>query len=75
MKGGHNIDTDTIRRRHALGLKYLMQYWAVCEAAIAFDAQTLSPREIARKDTNGTRIVDAAGWSLLQERIAAASAA
>lgn len=75
MKGGHNIDTDTIRRRHALGLKYLMQYWAVCEAAIVFDAQTLSPREIARKDANGTRIVDAAGWSLLQERVAAASAA
>lgn len=74
MKGGHNIDTDTIRRRHALGLRYLMQYWAACEAAIVFDAQTISPREIARKDDSGTHIVDPAGWSLLQERIVAASA-
>jgi len=30
--------------------------------------------KIARKDDSGTRIVDPAGWSLLQERIAAASA-
>jgi len=38
------------------------------------NAQTISPREIARQDDSGTRIVDPAGWSLLQERIAAASA-
>jgi predicted ABC-type ATPase len=74
MKGGHNIDTDTIRRRHALGLKYLMQYWEACDAAIIFDAQTLSPLEIARKDGGGTHVTDSAGWSLLMERIEAAGA-
>jgi len=69
MAGGHNIETDTIRRRHALGLKYLTSYWAACDEGIVFDAQTRSPFEVLRKDERGTRIVDAAGWSLLAARI------
>jgi predicted ABC-type ATPase len=75
MKGGHNIDTDTIRRRHALGLKYLMQYWEACDAAIVFDAQSLSPLEVARKDDGGTHVTDSAGWALLMERIEVAGGA
>lgn len=69
MKGGHNIDTDTIRRRHAIGLRYLMRYWEACDAAIIFDAQSISPLEIARKDERGTHVADSAGWALLMERI------
>lgn len=62
------------RRRHKLGLRYLMGYWQACSAAIVFDAQSLSPREIARKDERGMNISDAAGWALLQECIVAAGA-
>ena len=74
MSGGHNVDTDTVRRRHRLGLRYFMLYWEACMEGLVFDARTSSVREIARKDESGTRIVDPAGWSLLQERIAAACA-
>jgi predicted ABC-type ATPase len=48
MAGGHNIETDTIRRRHALGLKYLTSYWTLCDEGIVFDARTRSPFEILR---------------------------
>lgn len=71
MAGGHNIGTDIIRRRHALGLKYLTSYWTICDEGIVFDARTRSPFEILRKDERGTRIVDTAGWSLLAARIEA----
>jgi predicted ABC-type ATPase len=74
MSGGHNVDTDTIRRRHKLGLRYLMQYWEACTEGLIFDARTSMVREIMRKDANGTHIVDPAGWSLLRDRMAAASA-
>jgi predicted ABC-type ATPase len=72
MAGGHNIDTDTIRRRHTLGLKYLTSYWNICTEGIVFDARTRAPSEILRKDRLGTRIADTAGWSLFSERIKAA---
>jgi hypothetical protein len=45
-----------------------------CDAAIIFDARTLSPLEIARKDEGGTHVTDSAGWSLLIERIEASGA-
>lgn len=51
MLGGHNVDTDTIRRRHRLRLRYLMQYWEICTEGIVFDGRTPVPREIMRKDT------------------------
>ncbi len=75
MSGGHNVDTDTIRRRHSLGLRYLMRYWDACTEGLVFDARTPVMKEIMRKDAKGTRILDAVGWSVLQERIAAAGAA
>lgn len=50
MQGGHNIDTDTIRRRHALGLRYLPHYVDGCREAIVFDAQRARSREIFRKE-------------------------
>jgi predicted ABC-type ATPase len=75
MTGGHNIDTDTIRRRHALGLKYLTTYWAACDEGIVFDVRTRSPFEILRKDKRGTRISDTAGWTLLATRIEASGGA
>jgi predicted ABC-type ATPase len=71
MAGGHNIETDTIHRRHALGLKYLTSYWTACDEGIVFDARTQSPFEILRKDERGTCVIDAAGWSLLAARIEA----
>ncbi len=51
-----------------------MDYWEACTEGIVFDARTRSPLEIMRKDANGVHVADAAGWSLLQERIAAARA-
>ncbi len=75
MAGGHNIETDTIRRRHALGLKYLTSYWSICDEGIIFDTRTRSPSEILRKDEQGTRIIDAIGWSLLAARIEASGGA
>lgn len=72
MMGGHNIDTDTIRRRHARGLKQLADYWDVCNEGIVFDVRTQQPSEIVSKDTQGTRIASEAGWRLLNRRIQAA---
>lgn len=71
MAGGHNVDTDTIRRRHSLGLKYLPDYWRVCDEGVVIDARTQLPHEILRRDHRGTRVVDEAGLSLLMERIQA----
>jgi predicted ABC-type ATPase len=75
MAGGHNIETDTIRRRHALGLKYLSGCWAACDEGIVFDARTRSPFEMLRKDERGTRISDTAGWTLLTARVEASGGA
>jgi predicted ABC-type ATPase len=72
MAGGHNISTDTIRRRHTLGLKYLSNYWKVCDEGIILDARTRRPLEVVRKDERGMRVIDDDGWSLLMSRIKAA---
>ena len=75
MAGGHNIDTDTIRRRHTLGLKYLPDYWKVCDEGVIVDASTHLPLEIVRKSQQGMQVADRAAWSLLLERIEAAGGA
>jgi predicted ABC-type ATPase len=49
MQGGHNIDTDTIRRRHALGLRYLPDYVDACREVIVFDARGDTSHEIFTK--------------------------
>ena len=72
MEGGHNIDTDTIRRRHARGLQLLADYWEVCAEAIVFDATTRHPSEILRKDASGFRNASVEGCRMLHNRIAAA---
>lgn len=71
MAGGHNIDTDTIRRRHMRGLRLLADYWDVCSQAIVFDARTRQPSEIVRKDASGFRIASIQSWDMLRDRIAA----
>ena len=71
MAGGHNIDTDTIRRRHRRGLQLLADYWDICTEGIVFDVRTRRPNEIIRKDTQGTRITSEAAWKLLGHRIQA----
>jgi predicted ABC-type ATPase len=71
MAGGHNIDTDTIRRRHVRGLQSLADYWDICDEAIVFDVRTWQPVEIVRKDAHGVTINNASGWSLLCGRIQA----
>lgn len=65
MTGGHNIDTDTIRRRHRLGLRYLASYWRAVTDAVVLDARTPTPEEILRKDGQGTRVIDHSRHSLL----------
>lgn len=71
MAGGHNISTDTIRRRHSLGLRYLSGYWRASDEAIVLDARTRQPVEIIRKDVHGVRVVDGDRWTLLVARIEA----
>ena len=71
MAGGHNIDTDTIRRRHALGLRYLADYWRACRGGIVFDARTRQPIEIVRKNEAGIRVHDEAAFALLNAVITA----
>ncbi|MCX7362616.1 MAG: zeta toxin family protein [Alphaproteobacteria bacterium] len=71
MSGGHNIDTDTIRRRHRLGLELLAVYWAAVDEGVALDARTREPIEIVRKDDTGIRVRDEAAFALLNAAIAA----
>lgn len=71
MAGGHNIDTDTIRRRHMRGLQLLADYWDVCSEAIVFDATTRQPSEVVRKDPSGFRIASVERWKMLLDRMAA----
>ncbi len=71
MLGGHNIDTDTIRRRHARGLRLLPDFWDACDEAIVFDALDRQPTEIARKDDDGIRIVRDRAWARLRRHVVA----
>jgi len=72
MRGGHNIETDTIRRRHKSGLQLLASYWDVIDEAVIFDARTASPTEVVRKNEAGVLIHDKTAFILLNETIAAA---
>jgi hypothetical protein len=49
MRGGHNIETDTIRRRHKSGLQLLASYWDAVDETVIFDARTASPIEVIRQ--------------------------
>ena len=72
MRGGHNIETDTIRRRHKSGLQLLASYWDAVDEAVIFDARTVSPIEVVRKNEAGVLIHDKTAFILLNETIAAA---
>lgn len=69
MRGGHNIETDTIRRRHKCGLQLLATYWATVDEAVVFDARTASPVEVVRKTEAGVRVRDQPAFALLNEAI------
>ena len=69
MRGGHNIESETIRRRHKSGLQLLASYWDAVDEAVVFDARTESPREIVRKDDAGIRTLDEAAFVLLNATI------
>lgn len=70
MHGGHNIDTDTIRRRHALGLRYLPDYIEACREVIVFDAQRDTSSEILRKEEDGQiQIVAAEEMEALRQAV------
>lgn len=71
MSGGHNIDTDTIRRRHKLGLELLARYWTAVDEGVVLDARTRQPTEIVRKNEAGIRVHDATTFALLNAAIAA----
>jgi predicted ABC-type ATPase len=68
MAGGHNIETDTIRRRHTRGLQLRADYWDACDEGVVFDVRTRQPNEIVRKDAQGIHIASHA-WMLLSQRI------
>ena len=72
MRGGHNIETDTIRRRHKSGLQILASYWDAVDEAVIFDARTASPIEVVRKNEAGVLIHDKTAFILLNETITAA---
>jgi len=72
MRGGHNIEVDTIRRRHKSGLQLLASYWDAVDEAVIFDARTASPIEVVRKNEAGVLIHDKTAFILLNETIAAA---
>jgi len=69
--GGHNIETDTVRRRHARGLQLLPRYIAACREVIILDARGLT-HEILRKEGGELSIVDSAGMILLRQAVEAA---
>jgi len=69
MAGGHNIDTETIHRRHRSGLKLLADYWDICDEAVVFDARTEHPKETLIKENGRTTIADRFGWLWLQKRL------
>lgn len=67
-KGGHNIPTDIIIRRHRLGLKYLNDYIEIADEANIYIAQS-NPNLIARKDEYGLYAESEHAWKLLQKQI------
>lgn len=69
MAGGHNIDTETINRRHRSGLMMLADYWDACDEAVLFDARTERPLEALVKESGSTKIVDRFGWMWLRMRL------
>lgn len=69
MRGGHNIDTDTIRRRHARGLRYLPRYIQACREVIVLDARTSSTREVFRKEGGKLSTADASDMELLRKSV------
>lgn len=69
MQGGHNVDTDTIRRRHTLGLRYLPDYVEACHEVIVFDAQQGTSSEIFRKEEGRIHVATSQGMAALREAI------
>lgn len=69
MAGGHNIDTETINRRHRGGLMMLADYWDPCDEAVLFDARTERPLEALVKESDSTKIVGRFGWMWLRMRL------
>jgi predicted ABC-type ATPase len=69
MLGGHNIDTDTIRRRYRRGLMYLPDYWAAVDEAFVLDARSRVPTAIVQKIDGVVEIADAARFAVLNARI------
>ncbi|MBX3499450.1 MAG: zeta toxin family protein [Alphaproteobacteria bacterium] len=71
MLGGHNIDTDTIRRRHRRGLMHLPEYWAEADDAIVLDVRTRIPTAIVQKIDGTVEIRDSSRFAVLNARIVA----
>jgi predicted ABC-type ATPase len=69
MQGGHNIDTDTIRRRHALGLRYLPDYVTACREVIVLDARRAPSPEIFRKENGRISVAAAEEMETLRKAI------
>lgn len=72
--GGHNIETDTVRRRHGRGLQLLPRYIAACREVIILDARGPT-HEILRKEGGELSTVDPAGMILLRNAVEAAGGA
>ncbi len=66
--GGHNIETEVIRRRYVRGLQNLFEiYLPIVSEATIFDNSLGAPTLIAHKSTGSAiTIVDAAKFSLLK---------
>jgi predicted ABC-type ATPase len=69
MRGGHNIDTDTIRRRYALGLRYLPLYVEACRETIVFDVQHARSRKIFRKEDGRIEVADVEEMKTLRQAV------
>jgi len=69
MQGGHNVDTDTIQRHHALGLRYLPEYVEACREAIVFDAQRGTSHEILRKEDDRVHVAAPEEMATLREAV------
>ena len=69
MRGGHNIDTDTIRRRHSLGLRYLPLYVEACRETIVFDVQHARSRKIFRKEDGRIEVAAAEEMEALRRAV------
>jgi len=69
VQGGHNIDTDTIRRRHVRGLRHLPLYVEACREAIVFDVRHARAREIFRKENGCIDVALAEEMEVLRKAI------